>query len=113
MRARTNTWSCWINTAIRDEAEAKIAKEMGWERELTEEEAEAGDGSESRKSIAACEEAVERAASPNPNRIAKALTGSAPKMATCGTRCSTAAHESAMKFWRQCDELGLEESEDT
>ena len=97
-----------------DEAEAKIAKEMGWERELTEEEAE-----EENRRIeeinAACEEALKEpepepepdndhatleanlgfvgASSPNPSRTrtAKALTGFAPRTAISATRCNIAA----------------------
>ena len=72
-----------------DEAGARIAKEMGWERNLTEEDAE-----EERRRIEelnrACEEALhERRRSPN--RTAKASTGLAPPRATCAIRFSIAA----------------------
>jgi hypothetical protein len=93
-----------------DEAEAKIARAMGWERELTEEEAEA----ESRRieeMNAACEEALnEPAPEPEPHREGidwiRAEDGDLEH--PLQHRCS----ESAIKFWHQADELGFEESED-
>ena len=73
-----------------DEAEEKIAKEMGWERELTEEEAE-----EERRRIeemnAACEAALNEPPNRSRTRTAKALTGFAPRTAISATRCNTAA----------------------
>jgi len=89
-----------------DDAEAKIAKEMGWDRELTEEEAE-----EERRRIeeinAACEEALnEPPPEPDPHRegIDWIRTESGDLRHPLQHRC----HESAMKFWHGADELGLE-----
>src|SRR5207247_9910938 len=93
-----------------DEAEAKIAKEMRWERELTEEEAE-----EERRRIeeinAACEAALnEPEPEPDPHRegIDWIRTESGDLRHPLQHRCS----ESAIKFWHEADELGLEKSGD-
>jgi hypothetical protein len=93
-----------------DEAEAKIAKEMGWERELTEEEAE-----EERQRIeemnAACEAAVnEPPPEPDPQRegIDWIRTEDGRLHHPLQHRC----FESAMKVWHQVDELGLDRSAD-
>jgi hypothetical protein len=93
-----------------DEAEAKIAEEMGWNRELTEEEAE----EESRRVEeinAACEQALhEPEPEPDPHRegIDWIRTEDGDLRHPLQHRC----FESALKFWRQADELGLEKSED-
>jgi len=93
-----------------DEAEAKIAKEMGWDQELTEEEAE----EESRRIEeinAACEAALnEPEPEPDPSRegIDWVRTESGDLRHPLQNRCS----ESAIKFWRQVDELGLAEPGD-
>ena len=93
-----------------DEAEAKIAEEMGWTRELTEEEAE-----EERQRIeeinAACQEALnEPPPEPDPHRegIDWVRTEDGDLHHPLQHRC----FESAMKFWHQADELGLEEAGD-
>ena len=89
-----------------DEAEEKIAKKMGWDRELTEEEAE-----EERKRIEeinrACEEALdEPPPEPAPHRegIDWIRTPDSDLRHPLQHRCQ----ESAMKFWQQADDLGLE-----
>jgi hypothetical protein len=93
-----------------EEAEAKIAREMGWDRELTENEAE----EESRRIEeinAACAEALdEPEPEPDPHRegIDWIRTESGDLVHPLQHRCS----ESAMKFWHQADELGLDQSED-
>lgn len=93
-----------------DEAEAKIAREMGWERELTEEEAE-----EERRRIeeinAACAAALnEPEPEPDPHRegIDWIRTGDGDLRHPLQHRC----FESAMKFWHQTDELGLKQRGD-
>ncbi len=94
-----------------DEAEAKIAKEMGWVREdQTEEEME-----EERASIeemnAACEAAAnEPPPEPDPHRegIDWIRTERGDLRHPLQHRC----FESAMKFWHQADDLGLEKSDD-
>ncbi len=93
-----------------DEAEAKIAKEMGWDRELTPEEAE-----EEQRRIEeinrACEEALnEPDPEPDPQRegIDWIRTKDGELHHPLQHRCS----ESALKFWHQADELGFEESDD-
>ena len=89
-----------------DEAEDKIAKEMGWSRELTETEA-----AEEQKRIEemnrACEEALnEPPPEPDPHRegIDWIRTEAGDLRHPLQHRC----FESAMKFWNQADELGLE-----
>jgi hypothetical protein len=93
-----------------DDAEETIAKEMGWLRELTEEEAE-----EERKRIEeinrACNEALNQPPpEPDPHRegIDWIRTADGDVEHPLQHRCS----ESAMQFWNQADELGLGESED-
>src|SRR2546426_2565082 len=91
-----------------DEAEAKIAKEMGWERELTAEEAE-----EEQRRIdeinAACEAALnEPEPEPDPHRegIDWIRTERGDLRHPLQHRC----FESALRFWHQADELGLDKS---
>ena len=93
-----------------DEAEEKIAKEMGWSRELTAEEAE-----EERQRIEemnrACEEALnEPPPEPEPHRegIDWIRTEDGDLRHPLQHRC----FESAMKFWKQTDKLGLKKTED-
>jgi len=93
------------------DAEEKIAKEMGWDRELTEEEAE-----EEQQRIEemnrACEEALkEPPPEPEPHRegIDWIRTENGDVRHPLQHRC----HESAMKAWRECDELGLEKTADS
>jgi hypothetical protein len=93
-----------------DEAEEKIAQEMGWDRELTEEEAE-----EERRRIeeinAACEEALdEPEPEPDPSRegIDWIRTESGDLRHPLQHRC----FESALKLLDQARELGLDQSED-
>lgn len=94
-----------------EEAEAKIAKEMGWLRELTEEEAE-----EERRRIeemnAACEEALnEPEPEPDPHRegIDWIRTEDGDLRHPLQHRC----FESGIRFWHQADELGLEKTADS
>jgi hypothetical protein len=93
-----------------EEAEAKIAKEMGWDRELSEEEAE-----EERQRVEEmnriCEEAAnEPPPEPDPHRegIDWMRTEDGDLRHPLQHRCS----ESAMKFWHRTDELGFEKSDD-
>jgi hypothetical protein len=93
-----------------DEAQDKIAKEMGWERELTEEEEE----EESRRIDeinAACEAALnEPEPAPDPHRegIDWVRNEHGDICHPLEHRC----HESAMKFWRLADKLGLDKTQD-
>jgi len=94
-----------------DEAEAKIAKEMGWVPEdMTDEEQEEGRMSvEEMNRI--CEEASnEPDPEPNPHRegIDWIRTKDGDLRHPLQHRCS----ESALKLWRQADKLGLRKSED-
>jgi hypothetical protein len=93
-----------------DEAEEKIAKEMGWQRELTEEEAE-----EERRRIeemnAACEAALnEPPPEPDPHRegIDWIRTEDGDLRHPLQHRC----FESAVKVWQQADKLGLDKTAD-
>jgi len=93
-----------------DEAEEKIAKEMGWLRELTEEEAEA-ERQHIEEINRACEEALnEPPPEPEPHRegIDWIRTADGELRHPLQHRC----FESAMKFWHQADELGLEKLAD-
>jgi hypothetical protein len=109
--ARTDKYSELLDKyGDSDEAEGWIAKEMGWERELTEEEAE-----EERRRIdeinAACEEALnEPEPEPDPHRegIDWIRTEDGDLRHPLQHRC----FESAIKYWRQADELGLDKTED-
>jgi hypothetical protein len=93
-----------------EEAQEKIAKEMGWLRELTEEEAE-----QERQRIeemnAACEEALnEPEPEPDPHRegIDWIRTEDGQLTHPLQHRCS----ESAVKYWKLADELGLDKTGD-
>ena len=93
-----------------EEAEEKIAKEMGWLRELTEEEAE-----QERQHIeemnAACEEALnEPEPEPDPHRegVDWIRTGDGELRHPLQHRC----FESGVKYWKLADELGLDKTED-
>src|SRR5690348_4344467 len=93
------------------EAEEKIAKEMGWLRELTEEEAEA-ERQHIEEMNRACEEALnEPAPEPEPHRegVDWIRTAGGDLRHPLQHRC----FESALEVWHECDELGLAESEDT
>jgi PAS domain-containing protein len=92
------------------EAEERIAKEMGWLRELTEEEAEI-EKQRIEEMNRACEEALkEPPAEPEPHRegIDWIRTSDGDLRHPLQHRC----FESAFKVWHECDELGLAESED-
>ena len=93
-----------------DEAEEMIAQEMGWNRELTEEESAAR-----RQRVEdinqACEEAAnEPPPEPDPHRegIDWIRTGDGELRHPLQHRC----FESAMNFWHQADKLGLKKSAD-
>src|SRR6266850_3045419 len=93
-----------------DEAEAKIAKEMGWDRELTPEEAE-----EEQRRIdeinAACEDALnEPEPEPDPHR--EGIDWVRAKDGDLRHPLQHRCFESSMKFWHLADELGLERTAD-
>ena len=93
-----------------DEAEEKIAQEMGWNRELTPEEAEL-ESQRIEEINAACEEALnEPPPDPDPQRegIDWIRTEEGEIRHPLQHRC----FESAMKLWHECDVLGLEKSAD-
>jgi hypothetical protein len=101
-----------------DEAEAKIAKEMGWSSEdppSPEGFGAAGEDDDERMSVEEmnriCEEAAnEPLPEPEPHRegLDWIRTADGDIRHPLQYRC----HESAMKVWHECDELGLKESED-
>ena len=92
------------------EAEEKIAKEMGWLRELTGEEAEAERQRIEEMNRAGEEALNEPPPEPEPHRegIDWIRTEDGDLRHPLQHRCC----ESAMKFWHQADELGLEEMAD-
>jgi hypothetical protein len=94
-----------------DEAEAKIAKEMGWDCEDDGE----NDDEDGRMSVEEMNRITEEALNeplpePEPHRegIDWIRTANGDIRHPLQHRC----HESAMKVWHECDELGLKESED-
>lgn len=93
-----------------DEAEDKIAREMGWERELTPEEAEL-EQQRIEEMNAACEAALnEPEPEPEPHRegIDWIRTEDGDLCHPLEHRCS----ETAIKYWKQVDELGLDKMGD-
>ena len=93
-----------------DEAEEKIAKEMGWLRELTQEEAEE-ENQRIEEMNRACEEALnEPPPEPEPHRegIDWIRTEDGDIRHPLQHRC----FESAMKFWKNATNLGLKKSGD-
>ena len=89
-----------------DEAEAKISKEMGWDRELNDDEAEKRDRWIDEMNRA-CEEALnEPPPEPDPHRegIDWIRTEDGDFCHPLQNRC----YESAMKFWHQAKALGME-----
>ena len=92
------------------EAEEKIAKEMGWLRELTDEEAEA-EHQQIEEMNRACEETANKPppeTEPHREGLDWIRTADGDIRHPLQHRCS----EGAMKFWHQADELGLEKLED-
>jgi hypothetical protein len=93
-----------------DEAEEKIAREMGWERELTPEEAEA-EQHRIEEINAACEAALnEPEPEPEPHRegIDWIRTEDGDLCHPLEHRCS----ETAIRYWKQVDKLGLDKTSD-
>ena len=93
-----------------DEAEEKIAREMGWERELTPEEAEL-EQQRIEEMNAACEAALnEPEPEPEPHRegIDWIRTEDGDLCHPLEHRCS----ETAIRYWKQVDKLGLDKTSD-
>lgn len=92
------------------EAEAKIAKEMGWTRELTEEEAE-----EERRHVEemnrVCEEALKEP-EPEPDTAREGIDWIRTEDGDLRHPLQHRCFESSVKFWRQVGELGLKKSDD-
>src|SRR5437899_880612 len=89
-----------------DEAEAKISKEMGWHRELTDDEAEERDRWIDEMNCA-CEEALkEPLPEPDPHREGMdwVRTEDGDLRHPLQHRC----YENAMKFWHQAKAVGME-----
>jgi hypothetical protein len=92
------------------EAEEKIAKEMGWLRELTEEEAEA-ERQRIEEMNRACEEALnEPSTEPEPYR--EGIDWVRDKHGHIHHPLQDRCFESSIKFSKQVDKLGLKKSED-
>ena len=93
-----------------DEAEEKIAKEMGWDRELTPEEAEA-----ERKRIEemnrACEEALNEP-EPEPDPAREGIDWIRDEHGHIHHPLQHRCSESMMKFWKLADKLPVKKSED-
>ena len=92
------------------EAEAKIAKEMGWTRELTEEEAE-----EERRHVEemnrVCEEAMDEP-EPEPDPAREGIDWIRTTDGHIKHPLQHRCFESSVKFWKQMDKLALKKSED-
>jgi hypothetical protein len=93
-----------------DEAEARIAKEMGWDRELTEEEAEA-EKQRIEEINAACEEAL-NAPEPQPEAHREGVDWIRTEDGDLRHPLEHRCFESALRFGHQAGELGLDESSD-
>lgn len=93
-----------------DEAEEKIAQEMGWNRERTPEEAEEQSRRMDEMNRAAEEALREPEPKPEPHRegIDWVRTKDGDIVHPLQHRCT----ESVMKFWKLSDKLGLKRSED-
>jgi hypothetical protein len=94
-----------------DEAEAKIAKEMGWDRADEDDDEKEDERMSVEEMNRICEEAAnEPPPEPDPHRegIDWIRTKDGDLRHPLQHRCS----ESAMKLWRQADKLGLKKSED-
>jgi hypothetical protein len=109
--ARTDKYGELLDKyGLSDEAQEKIAQEMGWERELTEDEAE----EQSRRIDeinAACEAALnEPEPAPDPHRegIDWVRNEHGHICHPLEHRC----HKSAMRYWRLADKLGLDKTQD-
>ena len=93
-----------------DEAEEKSATEMGWDRELTEEEAE-----QERLRIEemnrACEEALNEPP-PEPDPAREGIDWIRTEDGDIAHPLQHRCFESAMKVWHQCKDLGLSKAED-
>jgi hypothetical protein len=93
-----------------EEAEEKIAKEMGWLKELTPEEEE-----EESKRIEemnrACEEAL-NTPPPEPEPHREGIDWIRDKRGRIHHPLQHRCSESSMKFWKRVDKLGLKKSED-
>jgi hypothetical protein len=93
-----------------DEAGEKIAQEMGWTHELTEEES-----AEERRRIeeinAACEAALDEP-EPEPDPATEGKDWMRREGGQLVHPLQHRCFEAAMKFWHACDELGLKEDGD-
>jgi hypothetical protein len=93
-----------------DEAHEKIAKEMGWARELTPEEAAAEDKRiEEMNRI--CEEALNEP-EPEPDPAREGIDWMRDKHGHLHHPLQHRCSESALKYWKETDRLGLENSND-
>jgi hypothetical protein len=92
-----------------DEAEEKIAKEMGWDREDDEEEGDEKMTVEEMNAI--CEEALNEP-EPEPDPLREGIDWVRTEDGDIRHPLQHRCHESAWKFNRQAKELGLEKSED-
>jgi hypothetical protein len=109
--ARTDKYSELLDKyGHSDEAHEKIAKEMGWTRELTPEEAE-----EEERRIEEinriCEEALNEP-EPEPDPARQGIDWIRDKHGHIHHPLQNRCSESAMKFWKQTDKLGLKKSND-
>ena len=93
-----------------DEAEEKIAKEMGWDRELT-----PGEAAEESRRIeemnAACEAALDEPLPP-PDPAREGIDWIRTEDGDIAHPLQHRCFESAMKVWHQCKDLGLSKAED-
>jgi len=90
-----------------DEAEARIAREMGWDKEV-DREGEVLDVDEINR---LCEEAMnEPPPEPDPQR--EGIDWIRTKDGDLRHPLQHRAFEAALAFWNQCDELGLEQDQD-
>ena len=94
-----------------DEAEAKIAKEMGWDQDDDTEDAEEGDRISVEEMNRICEGAA-NAPEPEPDPLTEGKDWIRTEDGDIRHPLQHRCFESAMKLWHQADDLGLKKSED-
>jgi len=94
-----------------DEAEAKIAREMGWGGEDDDERADGPEDMTVEEMNRISEEALSEPL-PDPNPLTEGKDWIRTEDGDIAHPLQRRCFESAVKLWRDCDELGLEELED-
>jgi hypothetical protein len=94
-----------------DEAEAQIAKEMGWDRDEDEKAEDAGEGFLAAE-LNALAGAAADAPEPEPDPLREGIDWIRTRDGDLRHPLQHRCHESAMALWDECEELGFENPED-